>query len=137
MWPSTRKPIAPRPDRGVVDWRCCFCLAVRRHHVPDVVVLIPGVSRRSEWMFPAEVDADDLVPVLRDRHWIAEDRLFGDRKDATRAQRGDALGARLPLMLRVAVDDRLTLLWREVFCVINLHAGDLLGHVGNASEPRR
>ena len=106
-------------------------------HVPNVVVLIPRTARRCEWMFPAEVDADDLIPVIRDRHRIAEDCIVGDREHATRAHARDTFGARLALVLWIGIDDRLTLFGREVLGVVDLHAGDVFGHVGNASQCRQ
>jgi hypothetical protein len=69
MRPGARYPIAPWLDRSDVDRRRRLCLAIG-YDVPNVIVLIASIARGSEWMLPAEVDANNLIPMRRDRKGI-------------------------------------------------------------------
>ena len=65
-----------------------------------VVVAITDKLDRREGMVPAELASDDARPVIGEVPPLNGERFFRDGKDATAAERRNALGARLAFMRR-------------------------------------
>src|SRR5262245_7159311 len=79
-------------------------------------------------MVIAEVKAIDPEPVLRDPERLNLDLFIQDREHEAGAERGNAFDPRVPLVLRIAINDRLTLLGRVVLRVLKGHPCDMTCH---------
>src|SRR5258705_13082749 len=97
-----------------MDDRGCFSQAMRLDDIDDVLICVPGEFHGREWVIPTKVHRPDPVPMVRDLEWRDRDGFFRNREDTTRAQNRNALGARVPLVNRIARDDLLTLFRREM-----------------------
>jgi hypothetical protein len=82
-------------------------------------------------MIPAEVEPDDLRPVLGDLEGGNLDAVLGNREDAPLAQGRYAIGPSLADVLGVALDDPLA-----IVVAVVLHVEDRHGrHVPHESPP--
>src|SRR5262245_49197162 len=119
--PVTRpcpQEVPPFLDCSGVNDGGCLPQAMGLGDVDRIAVAIPHELDRSEGMVPAKIHCTKLRPVRRKLDGVAGDVFLGHGEDPAAPKRGDTLHPRFDFVPRVAGDDLLALLLREMEGVV-------------------